>query len=93
MTPQQTGAYAEYVVMRCDYPQAPHRRPFRRTDGGDDLFDLSPAEQREWCEAWVKEGEDDGMRRGAFYVARRIVTRWEPADANCDYSPGGVVDK
>lgn len=72
------SASSEYVVMRSDYPQEPHRRPFRRTEGGGDLFDLNAAEQREWCERWVKEGEDDGLRKGMFYVARRTVTPWEP---------------
>lgn len=35
-----------------------------------------------WPEAiarqWVREVEEEGIRPGAFFVARRTVTPWEP---------------
>ncbi|HVL39908.1 MAG TPA: hypothetical protein VM328_11010 [Fimbriimonadaceae bacterium] len=55
----------EWCVMHHNYSDEPHRGP------------MTEAEAREW----VREVEESGdFRKGAFYVARRLVGGWEKGD-------------
>lgn len=58
------NADSEWCVMHPLYPDEPHRGP------------MSEAEAREW----VREAEQDGIKKGAFYVARRTVGPWVRID-------------
>lgn len=53
----------EYCVMHEASPNDPHRGPW--------------SEQK--CRDWIKEWKDDGGRRGAFYIARRVIGPWHKA--------------
>jgi hypothetical protein len=54
----------EWCVMLHSYPQEPHRGP------------MSEGDAREWVRSVV----EDGIRDGAFYVARRPVGAWEKVE-------------
>lgn len=69
-TAQQQTFAVEFCVMHPSFPDEPHRGP----------MSLEAALE------WVRETEDeDGVRRGAFYIACRMSTPWtritgEPSD-------------
>ena len=54
----------EWCVMHPSYPNEPHRGPMSESD----------------ARKWVQEVEEDGAKVGAYYVARRLVGPWLPAD-------------
>ncbi len=74
----------EYAVMRdrsiWGEPDILWRGPWVETESllwedAESDFHVHP---KEWCERWVKETEEMGVRPGAFYVARKPhIDIWE----------------
>lgn len=50
----------EYCVMHVSYSDEPHRGPW----------------SAEECRAWIKAGEEIGVKPGTFYVVCREVGPW-----------------
>lgn len=47
--------------MHPSFPQEPHRGPMPEEDARD----------------WIKDAESEGIRKGAFLLARRSISPWE----------------
>ncbi len=75
----------EYAVMRnrerWGGPDELHRGPW--PEGEELLWEDWESQSdekvaaREWCERWIKDSIEAGLRANAFYVARRVVSDWE----------------